>query len=95
MNPDFGGPVLDPHCILVPTIWMVDMFSVGYSDLCAWINRIMVSKSVCSGDPKTGQQLVYLLWSNAVWVGRFCMGDDQLAGPYTHDVGIANSIGAL
>ena len=25
----------------------------------------------------------------------FCIGDDQLAGPCTDDVGVANSVGAL
>ena len=36
------------------------------------------------------KQLVSLLRPHSVWVGRFCMGDDQLAGPCNDDVGIVN-----
>ena len=34
------------------------------------------------------EQLYSLFISAAVQVARICMGDDRLAGPCTHDVGI-------
>ena len=41
------------------------------------------------------EQLVSLLSSHAFWPGRICMGNDQLAGPCTDDVGVAFFVGAL
>ena len=41
------------------------------------------------------QQLVPTSSSHASGLAEYCMGHDQLAGPCTSDVGVANSIGAL
>ena len=41
------------------------------------------------------QQLVPHLKSHAVGLGRFCMEDDQLAGPCTGEWGVAKSVVAL
>ena len=41
------------------------------------------------------EQLVCNLKSDVVWLARFCMRDDQLAGLCTDEVGVANFVGAL
>ena len=41
------------------------------------------------------EQLACNLKSHAVWLARFCMGDDPLAGPCTDNLGVALFVGAL
>ena len=82
----FPSPNIHPSTTNIPS-WAV---LIQVSNLTCLIWHRPITHKACFGE-----QLVYLLKSHTVWLARFCMGDDQLAGPCTDDVGFANSVGAL